>query len=87
LKVEGNEEEANKMQAKMMALCGSRVVVALLLILAVSISVIGCATSYLKTYQTALRAPDAPKYRMVDWKIEHNLLNGRYTKLDKDDLD
>lgn len=46
----------------------------------------GCGTSYLKNYQSALHSTDAPKYRVVEWKIEHNLFNNTYPTMDQEEL-
>ena len=72
------------MQAKMRALCRCRAVVALLFILAVMLSAVGCATSSPGSYRSSFQGTSEPKVSMRDWKIEHNLLNSRYQKLEKE---
>jgi hypothetical protein len=74
------------MQSKINVLYERQLVVVMLLILVFIISTIGCGTGQLRTYQAALLGPDSPKYRMVDWKIEHNLFNGRHQQVDLEDL-
>jgi len=73
------------MQSKIRALHARQIAVSLLFILGLVFSTIGCGASQLRTYQSALLGPDGPKYRMVDWKIEHNLFNGKYQQADLED--
>ncbi len=75
------------MQTKKKSLWRNRCVVTLLLILAFIILNIGCGASYLKTYRSNLYGPDGPNYRVVEWKIEHNLFNSKYQKVDQEDLE
>jgi hypothetical protein len=81
LKGAGNqEEEVKAMGAKMRALCGCRVVVAGLFILAVISSAVGCGTSSLASYRASLQDTGGPRFKMYNGKIEHDLFNGRYQK-------
>lgn len=79
------EEEINVMGAKMKALCGCRVVVAVLFVLAVIISAVGCGTSLVESYRASLQDTGGPRFKMYNGKIEHNLFNGRYQKVEKED--
>ena len=71
------------MGAKMRALCGCRVVVAGLFILALMLSAVGCGTSSLASYRASLQDNGAPRYKTFNGKIEHNLFNGSYQKGEK----
>jgi hypothetical protein len=79
------EEEALTMGAKIRALCGCRVVVAGLFILGMMISALGCGTSLMEQYRASLQDTGKPKFNRYNGKIEHNLFNGRYQKLEKED--
>ena len=79
------EEEAAGMSAKMRALCGCRVIVAALFILGMMISAVGCGTSFLENYRASMQDTGRPKFNWYNGRIEHNLLNARYQKLDKED--
>jgi len=73
------------MGAKMRALCGCQVVVAVLFILAVIFSAVGCGTSSLGNYRASLRDTSGPRLNMHNWIIEHDLFNGKYQKSEKED--
>ncbi len=73
------------MGAKMRAWCGCRVVVAVLFILGMMLAAVGCGTSLMEQYRASLRDTGKPRYNLYNGKIEHNLLNGRYQKLEKED--
>ena len=73
------------MSDRMRALSGCRVVVAILFILAVMISLVGCGTSSLASYRAFLQDPGGPRFKMYNGKIEHDLFNGRYQKSEKED--
>ena len=73
------------MGAKMRALCGCRVIVAVLFILAVIISAVGCGTSFMEDYRASLQDTGGPRFKMYNGKIEHNLFNGKYQKAEKED--
>jgi hypothetical protein len=73
------------MGAKMRAFCGCRVVVALLFILAVMFSAVGCGTSSLGSYRASLQDTSGPRLNVHNWRIEHDLFNGRYQKVEKED--
>ena len=79
------EEEAHAMGAKMRALCGCRVVVAVLFSLAIMISAVGCGTSSLGSYRASLQDTWGLRFNMYNGKIEHNLFNGRYQNVGKED--
>lgn len=79
------EEECNAMGAKMRALCGCRVMVAALFILAVIISAGGCGTNFMGDYRASLQDTGGPRFKMYSGKIEHNLFNGKYQKVEKED--
>ncbi len=68
------------MGAKMRALCGCRVVVAGLFILALMLAAVGCGTSSLASYRASLQDNGAPRYKTFNGKIEHNLFNASYQK-------
>jgi hypothetical protein len=70
---------------KMRTLCGCRVVVAGLFILAVMISGVGCGTSSLQSYRTSWQDTGGPRFNTHNWKIEHDLFGGRYQKAEKED--
>ena len=81
MKGAGNqEEEVKAMGAKMRALCGCRVVVAMLFILAVMISAVGCGASSLASYRASLQDSGGPKFHPYNGKVEHDLFNGRDQK-------
>jgi len=73
------------MQAKMRTLCRSRVVVALLFALAIILAAFGCATSSPGSYRSNFQGTSGARFNVRQWRIEHNLLNSRYQKLDKED--
>jgi len=73
------------MSANMRALCGCRVVVAVLFILAIMISAVGCGTSFLENYRASFQDTGGLKFNRYNGKIEHNLFNGRYQKVEKED--
>ena len=75
------------MQAKMKAVCRSKVVAALLLILAVILLMVGCAASYPQSYLSSYQSPYEPGIIMQGLKIEHNVLNNKYQRVEKDDLE
>lgn len=75
------------MQAKMKGLYRCKVVAAVLLILGVILSMVGCATSYQQSYLSAYQSPYGPGLIMQGLKIEHNVLNNKYLKVEKDDLE
>jgi hypothetical protein len=79
------EEEAHAMCANMRALCGCRVVIAVLFALGMMISAVGCGTNFLGNYRASLQDTGRPKFTWYNGKIEHNLFNGRYQKLEKED--
>ncbi|OGR28703.1 MAG: hypothetical protein A2139_06160 [Desulfobacca sp. RBG_16_60_12] len=60
-------------------------VVALLFILAVIISAVGCGTSSLGNYRASWQDTGGPRFKMYNGKIEHDLFNGRYQKSEKED--
>jgi hypothetical protein len=72
------EEGVNEMGAKRRALCRCQVVVAVLFILTVIFSAIGCGTSSLGSYRASLRDTGGPRLDMHNLRIEHDLFNGRY---------
>lgn len=73
------------MQPKMRALWSCRAVVALLWILAVMLAAVGCATNYPGSYRSSFQGAPEPKVNTHEWKIEHDFLNSRYQKLEKED--
>ena len=73
------------MGAKVRALYGCRVIVAVLFILAIMISAVGCGTISLGSYRASLQDTGEPKFNLYSGKIEHNLFNGRYQKVEKED--
>jgi hypothetical protein len=75
------------MRANMRALCRCNVVVALFLILGMILSVVGCATSYPQSYLSTYQSPYGPRVTMPGLRIEHDLLNNKYQRVDKDDLE
>lgn len=77
--------KGDEMEADEKLLCKRQIFIGMLLIVGLIISTVGCGTSYLRTYQSALQGPDGPKYRMVEWKIEHNLFNTKYQQADRED--
>ena len=79
------EEEVTAMGAKMRTLCGCRVVVAGLFILAVVISAVGCGTSSVGSYRASWQDGSGPRFKMYNGKIEHDLFSGRYQKMEKED--
>jgi hypothetical protein len=79
------EEEALVMGAKIRVSCRCRVVVAVLCILGMMISTVGCGTSLMEQYRASLQDTGRPKFNVYNGKIEHNLFNGRYQKLEKED--
>lgn len=72
------------MQVKMRALCRCRVVVALLFTLAVILGAFGCATSYPGSYRSDFQGTSGPRFNLRQLRIEHNLFNSKYQKLDKE---
>ena len=84
LEMEGDQkEEANKMHAKMKALCRRQVVVALLLFLLVILSTVGCGTSFLRSYRSSFQSTNEPRFNMLEWRFD--LLNNKYQKVEKED--
>ena len=79
------EEEAQAVGAKMRALCGCRVVVAGLFFLAMMMATVGCGRSIVETYRMSWHDTGGLRYNRYSGKIEHDLLNGRYQKLEKED--
>lgn len=78
------EEECNAMGAKMRALCGCQVIVAVLFSLAVIISACGCGTNFMGDYRASLQDTGGSRFKMYNGKIEHNLFNGRDQKGEKE---
>jgi hypothetical protein len=74
------------MRAQIKALCSCQVVAVLLLVLAVIISVVGCATSSPHSYLMAYGSPYEPGGIMPGLRIEHNLLNNKYQRQEQEDL-
>ena len=84
MKGEGEqEEEANEMRAKMRPLCKYQVVVAMLLSMAVILSVVGCATSSMGIYRSSLKSTNEPKYNQLEWRFD--LFNSNYQKVETED--
>jgi hypothetical protein len=79
------KEEFNAMGAKMRALCGCRVIVAVLFVLAIIISAGGCGANFMGDYRASLQDTGAPRFKMYSGKFEHNLFNGTYQKGEKED--
>lgn len=73
------------MGAKMRGLCRCRVGVALVFILAVIISAVGCGASFMESYRASLQDTGGPRFKMYNGKIEHNLFNARYQKVEEED--
>lgn len=73
------------MGAKMRSLNGCRVVVALLFILTLIISAVGCGTSFMANYRASLQDTGGPRLKMYNGKIEHDLFSGRYRQVGKED--
>jgi len=67
------------------ALCGCRVVLAGLFILGMMLATVGCGTSLMEKYRASLKDTGRPQYNWYNGKIEHDLFNGRYQKLEKED--
>jgi hypothetical protein len=80
-----HEREVHAMGANMRALCGCRVIVGVLFILGMMISAVGCGTSLMEQYRASLQDTGRPKFNLYNGKIEHNLFNGRYQNLEKED--
>jgi hypothetical protein len=75
------------MQAEIKALGGCRFFISLLLTMVFIIATVGCGSSYLKGHQSNLYGPNGPKYRVVEWKIEHNLFNSKYQRVEQEDAE
>lgn len=78
------QEEALAMRAEMRALCGCRVVVAMLFSLAIMISAVSCGTSFPGSYRASWQDTGRPKINFFRGKIEHDLFNGRYQNLERE---
>ncbi len=65
------------MGAKRWALCGCRVVVAGLFILAMMMPAVGCGEISLANYRASLRSSGGPSFSTYNGQFEHNLFNGR----------
>jgi hypothetical protein len=86
LKEAGDQaEEALAMGVHIRALCGCRVVLAGLFILGMMLATVGCGTSLMEKYRASLKDTGRPQYNWYNGKIEHDLFNGRYQKLEKED--
>jgi hypothetical protein len=79
------KKEAYELRAKMRASYRCQVIVALLLSLAVILSAVGCGTSSLGSYQSAFQSTNGSMFNMHEWRFEHNLLNSKYQKVEKED--
>jgi hypothetical protein len=73
------------MSAKMSALCGCRVMIGVLFFLTVIISAVGCGSTFMQNYRASLQDTGGPRFKMYSGKIEHNLLNARVQKSEKED--
>ena len=76
--------EAQAMGAKRKALSGCRVVVAGWFILAMMMATVGCGTSFLDNYRVSLRDTGAVRFNRYNGKFEHDLLGGRYQRVEKE---
>lgn len=72
------------MRSQMKPFWGRRVVLALLLILAFSLTALGCASSYLQSYKLGFQGT-SPRFNTGSWKIEHNLFSSTGQRMDKED--
>jgi hypothetical protein len=79
------KEEVNEMRAKMRALSRCHVVVSMLLSLSVILSAVGCGTSFMGRYQSALLSTNDTRSNMVEWKFD--LMSSNYQKADKEEWD
>jgi hypothetical protein len=71
------------MQTKMTALCRGRLLLSLLLTLAVILPAFGCAANYPGSYRSDFQGTYyGPRVNVRQWRIEHNLLNSKYQKLE-----
>jgi hypothetical protein len=75
------------MQAKVRILGRGKVVAALLLVMVVIPSMVGCASSYPQSYLSSYQNPWGRVVIMPGLKIEHNVLNHKYQRAEKDDLE
>jgi hypothetical protein len=73
------------MRVKMRALSRCHVVVSLLLSLSVILSAVGCGTSFMGSYRSALLSNNDTKSNMVEWRFD--LMSSNYQKADKEDWD
>jgi hypothetical protein len=73
------------MGVKIRSLCGCRVILARLFILGMMISMLGCGTSIMDKYRASLQDTGKPQYNWYNGKIQHDLLSGKYQRLEKDD--
>lgn len=74
------------MRSRMKALWRRRVGFALLLILVVSLTAFGCASSYPgypRSYKLGFQGT-SPRFNTSNWTIEHNLLNTTSQRMDKE---
>jgi hypothetical protein len=77
--------EALAMGAKIRAICGCRVFLAGLCVLGMLSSTLGCGTSFMEQYRASLHDTGKPRFNRSRGKIEHNLFDGRYQNLEKED--
>jgi hypothetical protein len=71
------------MHAKMRSLYKCRVVIALILLLLVVLSPIGCGTSLLQNYRSSFQNTNEPKVNMLEWRFD--LFNSKYQKVEMED--
>ena len=71
------------MRSWMKTLWRQQVVFELLLVLGVSLTALGCASSYPGSYKLDFQGA-SPKFNTSNWTIEHNLLNSTSQKVDKE---
>jgi hypothetical protein len=73
------------MSAKKRVLGKCQVGDALLFILTVILVAVGCGTSSSRSYQSAFSNTSGPTFNLQEWRFEHNLLNSKYQRAEKED--
>jgi len=72
------------MRSQMKPLWRRRIGFALLIIVVISLTAFGCASSYPGSYKSGFQGA-SPKFNTSNWTIEHNLFNSTAQRMDKED--
>jgi hypothetical protein len=72
------------MRSQMKPLWRRRIGYSLSIIVVVSLTAFGCASSYPESYKSSFQGT-SPRVNTSNWTIEHNLFNSTAQRMDKED--